>query len=113
MKISLAILALLFTASFSASPQAPTGKDPLLDHLAGNWILRGTIGGKETTHDIESDWVLGHEYLRIHETAREKNAAGQPAYEAIIYIEWDEPSKEYKCLWLDSTAGGGLSGPIA
>ena len=106
MKTNLAILALLFVTSFSASAQGPTRKDPLLDRLAGTWILQGTIAGQETTHDIESEWVLSHEYLRFHETSREKNAQGQPAYEAIVFIEWDEPSNEYKCLWLDSTAGG-------
>jgi hypothetical protein len=113
MKKSLAILALLFMASISASPQAPTPKDPLLDHLAGNWILQGTIAGRRTTHDIESEWVLNHEYLRLHEISREKNAQGQPAYEAIVFIEWDGTANEYKCMWLDSTAGGGLAGPLA
>ena len=113
MKTNLAILALLFMTSFSASAQRPTRKDPLLDRLAGTWILQGTIAGQETTHDVESEWVLSHEYLRFHETSREKNAQGQPAYEAIVFIEWDEPSNEYKCLWLDSTSGGGLSAAIA
>jgi hypothetical protein len=113
MKTNLAILALLFMTSFSASAQAPARKDPLLEHLAGSWILQGTIAGQETTHDIESEWVLSHEYLRLHETSREKNAQGQPEYEAIVFIEWDESSNEYKCLWLDSTGGGGLSAPIA
>ena len=112
MKTNLAILALLFMTSFSASAQRPTRKDPLLDRLAGTWILQGTIAGQETTHDVESEWVLSHEYLRFHETSREKNAQGQPAYEAIVFIEWDEPSNEYKCLWLDSTSGGGLSAAI-
>ena len=110
---NLAVLGLLFLTSFSASAQVPTPKDPLLDHLTGNWILQGTIAGRETTHDIESEWVLNHEYLRLHETSREKNAQGQPAYEAIILIEWDGSANEYKCLWLDSTGGGGLSAPIA
>jgi hypothetical protein len=113
MKANLAILTLLFISSFSASAQEPTRKDSLLDRLSGSWILQGTIAGHETTHDIESEWVLSHEYLRLHETSREKNAQGQPAYEAIIFIEWDESSNEYKCLWLDSTGGGGLSAPIA
>jgi hypothetical protein len=112
MKTILAIPVLLFLTFFSAA-QESTHKDPLLDHLAGNWILQGTIAGHETTHDIDSEWVLNHEYLRFHETSREKNAQGQPAYEAIVFIEWDEPSQEYKCLWLDSTGGGGLSNPIA
>jgi hypothetical protein len=113
MRAILATLALLFAASFPASAQAPTAKDPLLDRLAGSWILQGTIAGQQTTHDIESEWVLNHEYLRIHETSHEKNAQGQPAYEAIIFIEWDKSSNEYKCLWLDSTGGGGLSAPVA
>ena len=113
MKTNLAILTLLFMTSFSASAQAPTRKDPLLDRLAGSWILQGIIAGHQTTHDIESEWVLNHEYLRLHETSREKNVQGQPAYEAIVFIEWDESSNEYRCLWLDSTGGGGLSAPIA
>ena len=113
MKIKLLILALFFMASFSASAQEQAHKDPLLDRLAGNWILQGTIAGRETTHDIESEWVLNHEYLRIHEASREKNAEGQTAYEAIVFIEWNEASNEYKCLWLDSTGGGGLAVPSA
>lgn len=114
MRPNLAIVALLITtASFSGSAQQPTSKDPLLDRLAGRWILQGVIAGRDTTHDIESEWVLGHEYLRFHETSREKNAQGQPAYEAIVFIEWDESSSEYRCLWLDSTGGGGLSAPTA
>jgi hypothetical protein len=113
MKTNLAILALLFMTSFSASAQEPARKEPLLDRLAGNWILQGTIAGHETTHDIESEWVLNHEYLRIHEASREKNAQGQPAYEAIVFIELNESSNEYRCLWLDSTGGGGLAVPAA
>jgi hypothetical protein len=113
MKTTIAILALLLVTSFSASAQQPIPKDPLLDRLTGSWILQGTIAGRETTHDIESEWVLNHEYLRLHETSREKNAQGQPAYEAIVFIEWDGSASEYKCLWLDSTGGGGLSAPIA
>jgi hypothetical protein len=113
LKTNVAILALFVLAVFSTAAQQPTPKDPLLDRLTGSWILRGTIAGHETTHDIDSEWVLNHEYLRLHETSREKNAQGQPAYEAIVFIEWDESSNQYRCLWLDSTGGGGLSAPIA
>ena len=113
MKTSLAIVAFLITVSFSSSAQQSIQADHLLDRLTGSWILQGTIAGRETTHDIESEWVLNHEYLRFHETSREKNIQGQPAYEAIVFIEWDESSNEYRCLWLDSTGGGGLTAPIA
>jgi hypothetical protein len=115
--VSLVMLSLFVSAQpqpASMQTVAPAVPDEtLLDHLTGNWILHGTIAGKETTHDVDSEWVLNHEYVRIHEVSREKNGAGQPAYEAIVYIAWDAAAKEYLCLWLDSTSGGGLSGPIA
>jgi len=109
LKKTLAIIALMFVISFSASAQAPVPETALLDHMTGNWTLEGTIAGRETTHDVESDWVLRREYIRMHETSREKNAKGQAAYEAIVFIAWDDAAREYTCLWLDSTGGGGLS----
>lgn len=57
-----------------------------------------------------SEWVLGHQYLQIHERSREKDAEGQARYEAIVLIGRDADSAEYQCLWLDSTGGGDLSG---
>ncbi len=113
LKTKLAVFALLVLVTFSSSAQQPSRKDPLLDRLTGSWILQGTIARQQTTHDIEAEWVLNHEYLRLHEISREKNAAGQPAYEAIILIEWNDASSEYRCLWLDSTGGGGLLVPTA
>jgi hypothetical protein len=109
MKTVLSFFILIAAASLPVSAQQSVAQEPLLDHLTGNWILQGTIAGRETTHDVDAEWVLGHEYVRLHETSRERKAQGQVAYEAIIFIEWDESSGEYRCLWLDSTGGGGLS----
>ena len=97
--------------ALSAQSQSP---DPLqlLDHLAGDWILTGTIAGKQTTHDVQAAWVLRREYLQIHEVSREKNANGEPAYEAIILVSWDPKANQYACLWMDSTAGGVLTSPV-
>jgi hypothetical protein len=83
--------------------------EKLLDHLSGNWVLHGTIAGESTTHDIQATWVLNREYLQLHEVSREKNEKGGAAYEAIVYLSWDTKAQQYSCLWLDSTAGGGLS----
>jgi len=85
----------------------------LLDHLAGNWVMEGTLGGKPSTHDVTAEWILNHEYLRFHEVSREKNKDHRPAYEAIVILTWDNKADEYRCLWLDTTAGGGLSVPTA
>lgn len=88
MAISLAILAMA-----AADPK------PLLDHLAGKWVMRGTIGGKQTTQDVDARFVLNGGYLQLHEIARQKNG-----YEAIIFISRDQKSGEYDCLWLDNTS---------
>lgn len=102
---ALAVLGVL-TSSALAQPAPP--KDPLLERLAGTWVLRGTIAGQQTTHDVTAEWVLNHLYLRLYEVSREKDAAGQPTYEAIILIGWDETAREYQCQWLDTTGGGAL-----
>lgn len=93
----------------TAFAQAAPVKDPLLEQLAGAWVLRGTLARQQTTHDVTAEWVLNHLYLRLHEVSREKDAAGKPQYEAIVLIGWDEAASEYQCLWLDTTGGGGLT----
>ena len=100
-------LTFLFTCLVAGSAfcQQPTLNDPLLEHLDGQWVLRGTVAGKETTHDVQAEWVLAHQYLKLHETAREKNAKGQPLYEANVYIGWDQAASEYRCVWLDVYGG--------
>ena len=92
----------------AATLPPPTFQDALLDRMIGTWVLRGTIAGRQTTHDIVCEWVLGHEYVRIREVSREKDAAGQPAYEAIVFVGKDPKADGYACLWLDNTGGGGL-----
>jgi hypothetical protein len=103
------LLLSLLGGSCHAQELKATFPQELLDHLAGRWVLQGTIAGKQTTHDIDADWVLKREYLRLHEVSREKDAKGDPAYEAIVLIGWDAKTGDYACLWLDSTEGGGLS----
>lgn len=105
-KVFMAIVLLSLPAL--AKPQ--TFRDPLLDHMVGTWVLKGTIAGKQTTHDVKCGWVLGHQYVRFREVSREKNAAGQAEYEAIVFIGWDTALGQYACLWLDNSGGGGLTG---
>jgi len=111
MKKIIAALLFLVPFSFCISAQQSSFQDTLLEHMAGNWILKGSIGSQETTHFIKAGWVLGHQYLQIKEVSREKNSDGSPQYEAIVYIGWDQPMGQYDCLWLDVTGGGGLSAP--
>jgi hypothetical protein len=94
----------LVTASVAFAQQAPVNS-PLLDHLAGKWVLQGTIAGQDATHDVDAAWELEHHYLRIHEVSRQKDSKGQPQYEATIYIAWNEGTKQYACVWLDIYGG--------
>jgi hypothetical protein len=107
MALNVFLFSILFFASVSA--QQTTFQDSLLDHFIGNWVLQGTIAGKQTTHDVVADWVLGHQYLQFHEISREKDTTGAALYEAIVFIGRDRPSNQYACLWLDITGGGGIS----
>lgn len=87
----------------SASSPAGAPSQDLLGHLVGRWVLTGVIAGDETVHDVEAVWVLGRNYVRINETSREKNASGQPKYEASIFVGWLESAHRYVCIWLDNT----------
>lgn len=89
--------------------QQTSFQDSLLERMAGNWILTGDIAGQEVTHDIEASWILEHQYFQIHETSHEKDEDGTTAYEALILIGWDSKLDKNVCLWLDITAGGGLT----
>jgi hypothetical protein len=80
-----------------------------LERLGGSWILRGTLAGKVTTHDVTATWILDGFYLELHERSRETDATGKPQYEAVILLGVDPATGEYQCLWLDSTGGGGLT----
>jgi hypothetical protein len=77
--------------------------------MTGHWVLRGKIGKRETTHDVDAAWVLNKEYVQIHEVSREKDAKGRPQYDAIVYVSWDGKAGHYACLWLDTTAVSSFS----
>lgn len=111
MKTTIALLAVMTLFVGPVLAQRGFGDD-LIGHLAGEWVMTGTIAGGEVVHDLEAAWVLDGFYLQFHELARERTEDGKPAYEAIVTIGWDEPSKRYVCLWLDSTGGTGLASGI-
>jgi len=107
MKLIVVTLMYLFFAP-AAIAQALVERETPLENLVGRWVMTGTIAGQDITHDLEAKWVLGGHYLYFHEVAREQDENGDPAYEARVYIGWDEAGEGLVCLWLDVTGGGGL-----
>ena len=85
-RLILAVAGLLLVSPLSA--QAPQ-RDSLLSHLIGRWVLRGHMAGKDVVHDVTFQWVLGGEYVEMHEVSRERTSARTPAYEAIVYLVHD------------------------
>src|SRR5437588_12844285 len=97
----LSILLLLASARL---PAQALPADSLFDRLIGHWVLRGTIARRSTTHDVTFDWILGREYVQMHEVSRERAENGTPAYESVVLFGRDPRSGEYACLLLDNTA---------
>lgn len=91
------------TDSRRAAARPDDRRRELLGKMVGRWVLRGTIARKQVTHDVDARWVLNQEYVQIHEVSRERDAAGKPQYEAIVYVVWNPKVGEYACLWLDTT----------
>lgn len=97
-----AIAALMVVSPLSAQT---VQRDTLLARMIGHWVLRGTIARQQVIHDVTFNWVLGHEYVEMHEVSRD-HTAGTPAYEAIVYLGHDPHTNEYAAMWLDNTAYG-------
>lgn len=100
----LIILATILASLTVTAQEAPVNS-PLLDHLAGKWLLQGTVGKQSVTHDLEAEWVLQHHYLRFRETSQEKNDKGEPQYDATVFVGWNEKTRQYACVWLDVYGG--------
>ena len=101
LKSSLFVMLFCLATPLVAPAQQKTFQDPLLDHFVGHWKLEGVMAGQKTVHDVDAEWVLAHQYLRLHEIARDHNAKGEPSYEAMVFIAWDEKKSEYVIAWLD------------
>jgi hypothetical protein len=106
------IFILVLITPLTAKSQQIPQPDSLLNKLTGKWVLKGTIAGQETIHDIDAKRVLNGQYIQINEVSRDKDEKGYPLYDAIIYICWQEAKKQYFCLWLDNTSNEGISNQI-
>jgi hypothetical protein len=103
-RFTLSALAAMALTSPAAAQQAVL-HDVLLDDLQGSWVITGTIAGAKTTHDLTADWVINHQYLRLHEVSREREKDGRPSYEATVHIGWNQKTGTYGCVWLDDYGG--------
>ncbi len=92
----------LLGSALPAQEPAKSAAVALMDKMTGQWVMTGTISNKATTDDVDVEWVLNRQYIRIHEVSRDKSADG--GYEAWVYLVWDVKKGEFAVLWLDNTA---------
>ena len=99
-------MCVLTTVAFAQ--HAPVNS-PLLDRLAGKWVSQAEIMGRKSVRDIDGEWVIQHHYLRLHEVSREKDAKGNPKYEAMEFFTTGPQKNQIQCVWLDVFAGEGVT----
>lgn len=102
------MLVLLFLAAWPGGPAgradepAPPRRgplqDPFLENLVGDWTISRKIRGTVVTNTLKADWVLQHQFVRLHM----KDVADPPAYEALVLIGHDAPTDRYVAHWCDS-----------
>lgn len=99
---------LILALAVACAPTTAFGQglspDSLFPRMVGRWVLRGTIARKQTVHDVSVEWMLGREYVQMHEVSRERSSSGAPAYEAVVLFGRDPTTGVYACLWMDNTA---------
>ena len=98
---------LVFALVAACAPATLSGQglhpDSLFATLVGRWVLSGTIAHQPTVHDVTFEWLLGREYVQMHEVSRDRGPDGRPAYEAVVIFGRDPTTGAYACLWLDNT----------
>lgn len=103
------MLALCSVAQTAVDTTDKRFHDDLLEHLVGKWDVSATVYGQKFTLDREAEWVLNHQYLRIHEKSREVIPWLKTPFERTIFIGYNHLKKRY--LVYELTVHGG-DGPI-
>jgi hypothetical protein len=108
-KLVLLMFVLALPASAQGKPEPLDGPnrpfhDELLDNLQGQWSLKGTIVGHPGDANLDAAWTLNHQFLKIHEKATAV-IPGRAAYEAEVYIGYDNASERYVAHWIDIYGG--------
>lgn len=79
--------------------------EELIDHMAGESTLEGRISGMDVHHEVQAEWVLSHQFLRIHEKTAPAAPDSERRYEAIWFLGYDSVSDRYVLHLLDIFGG--------
>lgn len=111
MKALFAFLSLSFaTCAFSQSGGPKSLQDEFLDGLVGSWTATGTSHGLSVPQAVQVEWVLNHQFIRIHQKTLENRPGWDIPYEALLFIGYDRAKERYV---LHSLTVAGANGPRA
>jgi hypothetical protein len=79
--------------------QPPPTSD-LLDQLVGTWTITGMVLGLPVREIADSEWALGHQFLRFRRTQLEVGGV-----ETLVYVGFDSVLQRYVAFKLDSLSG--------
>src|SRR5271165_2551204 len=97
----LILLGTVLSAQTGPGVPQPPFKSDLLDQLAGPWDLMGTLRGQPVHEKATAEWVLGHQFLRIHRIQIDG------PIEAVVHVGYDNVSERYVAVRLDSLSARG------
>jgi hypothetical protein len=101
MLLPLILLAPLMAQQAGPGLEQPPFHDDLLDQLVGFWDLMGSVRGQPVHERLDSEWILNHQFLRIHRKSVET------PHEALMYIGYDPVSERYVAHLLDTFGARG------
>jgi hypothetical protein len=75
--------------------------DDLVDHMTGLWKMEGSVMGRDAHHQVQAEWVLNHQFLRIYEKTSAEAPVDEHKYEATWFLGYDPVSERYVLHLLD------------
>jgi|HubBroStandDraft_1064217.scaffolds.fasta_scaffold397389_2 hypothetical protein len=94
------VLARVLSAQNGPNPQPPVQSD-LLDQLLGSWDITGMIRGAPVHEKADAEWVLAHQFLRIHRQQIEGPA------ESVVHVGFDTVLQRFVAFRLDNLGARG------
>ena len=92
------ITALLYMPLFAQTAEDTTDgrfHDDLLNHLVGKWDVTSIAHGSPFTSALEVDWVMNHQYIRIHLKSHEIIPWFHVQMEYEEFIGYNHSNKRY------------------
>jgi hypothetical protein len=90
---------------FAAAQTPAEWHDDLVDRMAGTWKIEGQVMRQQAHHELQAEWVLNHQFLRMHEKTVANAPSDEHLYEAYWYLGYDAVSERYVLHLMDVFGG--------